>query len=74
MNTCRSTNRVIAGVCGGLAEQAGWSPTRLRVVWVLATVFTAFAGVIVYLALWFLMPKAPPAFEPVPLQPWKKVG
>ena len=66
---------MIAGVCGGLAEHLGWSPLRLRVVWVLATIFTAFAGVIVYLGLWFLMPKAPPvppAFESPPLQPWKK--
>jgi phage shock protein C len=65
----------IAGVCGGLAKNLGWSSTRLRVVWVLATIFTAFAGVVVYLALWFLMPKeAPPApnFEPPPLQPWKR--
>jgi phage shock protein PspC (stress-responsive transcriptional regulator) len=77
MKVCRSqNNRMIAGVCGGLAEHLGWSPFRMRVVWVLATIFTAFAGVIVYLALWFLMPKAspPPApsFEPPPLQPWKK--
>jgi phage shock protein PspC (stress-responsive transcriptional regulator) len=76
MNVCRSqNNRVIAGVCGGLAEHFGWPAFRLRVVWVLATIFTAFAGVIIYLALWFLMPKAPslpPAFESPPLQPWKK--
>ncbi len=65
---------MIAGVCGGLAENAGWSSTRLRIVWVLATVFTAFAGVFVYLALWYLMPKAPPGFEPAPLQPWKRTG
>ena len=57
-----------------MAEHLGWSPFRMRVIWVLATIFTAFAGVIVYLALWFLMPKAPPApaFDPPPLQPWKK--
>lgn len=66
---------MIAGVCGGLAEHLGWSPFRVRLVWVLATIFTAFAGVIVYFALWFLMPKAPlpsPAFDPPPMQPWKK--
>ena len=65
---------MIAGVCGGLAEHLGWSPFRLRVAWVLATIFTAFAGVVVYFALWFLMPKAspaPPTFESPPLQPWK---
>ncbi|MFZ1074419.1 MAG: PspC domain-containing protein [Verrucomicrobiia bacterium] len=75
MKICRSqNNRVIAGVCGGLAKHLGWSPARLRVVWVLATIFTAFAGVIVYFVLWFLMPKVPPApaFDPPPLQPWKK--
>ena len=55
-----------AGVCGGLAEHLGWSPWRLRLLWALMTIFTAFAGVLVYLALWFLMPKAPRRriFEP----------
>ena len=75
MKTQRSlSNKWVAGVCGGLAEQAGWSPARLRFVWVLATVFTAFAGLVAYIALWFLMPKAAPPqpqFEPAPLQPWR---
>ena len=65
-------NSLIAGVCGGIAQHLGWSPLRLRIIWVLATVFTAFTGVIVYLALWFLMPKAQAGFEPAVLQPWKK--
>ena len=67
-------NRVLAGVCGGIAQHLGWSPSRLRVIWVLATIFTAFAGVIVYLALWFLMPLPPANFESAVLPPWKKVG
>jgi phage shock protein PspC (stress-responsive transcriptional regulator) len=65
----------IAGVCGGVAEYLGWDSGRVRIVWVLATLFTAFAGVIVYLALWYLMPKASPPpqnFEPAVLQLWKK--
>jgi phage shock protein PspC (stress-responsive transcriptional regulator) len=62
--TRSTTNTVFAGVCGGLAGQFGWSPTRLRVVWTLATIFTAFAGLIVYLALWYLMPKETEAFAP----------
>ena len=68
------SNKVIAGICGGVAQVLGWSPYRLRIVWALATIFTAFAGVIVYFALWILMPKAPvdPIFEPPPLQLWKK--
>jgi phage shock protein C len=76
MKLCRSNADCrLAGVCGGLAEYLGWSSTRVRIIWVLATIFTAFAGVVVYLALWFLMPKAPiapPTFESPPLQPWKK--
>ena len=72
MKLTRSTDdAVFAGICGGLAEQFGWSPSRLRVVWVLATVFTAFAGLILYLALWYLMPKAPPGFQPAAEQPWR---
>ena len=68
-------DRRIAGVCGGLAKHLGWGSTRLRIVWVLATIFTAFTGVLVYLVFWFLMPKEPlPAltFEAPPLQPWKR--
>jgi phage shock protein PspC (stress-responsive transcriptional regulator) len=60
MKANRSTHdRMIAGVCGGLAEHLGWPAFRMRVVWVLATFFTAFAGVLVYLALWYLMPQEP---------------
>jgi phage shock protein PspC (stress-responsive transcriptional regulator) len=66
----------IAGVCGGLAEHLGWDSGKLRVVWVLATIFTAFAGVVVYFALWYLMPdELPPAptFKSPLVQPWKNV-
>jgi phage shock protein PspC (stress-responsive transcriptional regulator) len=69
--TRSTTDSVFAGVCGGLAETFGWSPFRLRVVWVLATIFTAFAGLIVYLALRFLMPETQPGFEPAAHQPWR---
>jgi phage shock protein PspC (stress-responsive transcriptional regulator) len=62
---------MIAGVCGGVAECLGWSSSRVRVVWVLATLFTgAFPGLILYCALWFLMPKTVLPESP-PLQPWK---
>ena len=78
MNLCRSReDRDIAGVCGGLAKYLGWSSSRMRIAWVLATIFTAFAGVVIYLALWYLMPKETPpapASDPPPLQPWKKMG
>ena len=52
-------HRMIAGVCGGVAEWLGWSPTLVRVLWVLLTPTTFFAGFVVYLILWVLMPNAP---------------
>ena len=50
---------IIAGVCGGLAESLGWSPTRVRIVYVTVSILSAgFPGIIIYLALWFLMPES----------------
>ncbi len=52
-------NRMIAGVCGGLAEWLGWDATLVRVLYVLVSVFSvAFPGIIVYLVLWVVMPRA----------------
>ncbi|MDP6478799.1 MAG: PspC domain-containing protein [Phycisphaerales bacterium] len=54
----RSSNRVIAGVCGGLAEYLGWDPTLVRIVW-LVLVLAAGTGVLAYLILWICMPLVP---------------
>lgn len=53
----RSNNRMLAGVCAGLADYFGWDVTVVRIVYVLATIFTAFSGTIVYLILWIVMPE-----------------
>ena len=53
-------HRMIAGVCGGLAEWLGWSPTWVRILFVLISILSvAFPGIIVYVILWIVMPKAP---------------
>jgi phage shock protein C len=53
----RSRNRVIAGVCGGLAERLGWSRDRFRLAYVILSIFSAaFPGILVYLVLWLVMP------------------
>ena len=49
--------RIIAGVCGGIAEWLGWSATTVRILYVLVSVLTAFSGVLAYLALWVIMPE-----------------
>lgn len=55
----RSTqHRIIAGVCGGIADWLGWSPTLVRVLYVLASIASAgFPGLLVYVILWIAMPK-----------------
>lgn len=51
-------HRVVAGVCGGLAEWLGWDPTLVRVLFVLVSVLSAgFPGILVYIAMWILMPE-----------------
>jgi phage shock protein C len=54
---CKSRERVIAGVCGGIAEWLGWDPTVVRVLYVLVSILSvAFPGLLVYIILWFVMP------------------
>ena len=53
----RSRNKLIAGVCGGIAEWLGWSATKVRILYVVVSILSvAFPGILVYIALWFLMP------------------
>lgn len=54
----RSNNRMIGGVCAGIADYFNWDITLVRIVYVLAIFFTAFSGGIVYLILWLIMPEA----------------
>lgn len=55
-----SQNKMIGGVCGGLAEWLGWDPTLVRAGYVLVSFFSAaFPGIIVYVILWAVMPKQP---------------
>jgi phage shock protein PspC (stress-responsive transcriptional regulator) len=53
-------NKVLGGVCGGLAEWLGWNPTLTRVLFVIVSIFSAaFPGILVYILLWIAMPEAP---------------
>lgn len=55
----RSKNKMIAGVCAGIAESFGWDTTLFRVVFVLVSILSvAFPGILVYLVLWAVMPKS----------------
>jgi phage shock protein C len=51
------TDKMIGGVCGGLAHWVGWNVTTVRLAYVLVSVLSAaFPGILVYLVLWLIMP------------------
>lgn len=48
-------NRMIAGVCGGIAEYFNVDPTIIRLLWVLFALTGS--GVIAYLIAWVIIPE-----------------
>ena len=50
------SNKMIGGVCAGLAEYLDIDPTIVRIVWVLMVLFAGF-GILLYIILWLIMPK-----------------
>ena len=55
----RSTNKVLAGVCGGIAEYFEIDPTLVRVAYAALSIFSAgFPGVLLYIIMLILMPQA----------------
>ena len=59
-------HKMIAGVCGGLAEYFDLDPTVVRVAYVLVSIVSvAFPGILAYVILMFVMPPPPPPGSPV---------
>ncbi|MEW6066458.1 PspC family transcriptional regulator [Desulforamulus profundi] len=51
------SQRMIAGVCGGIAEYLDIDPTAVRVLYAILSVLSAaFPGIIIYLLLVFIIP------------------
>jgi len=51
-----SDDRMIAGVCGGLALQFGVPTAVVRLAFVLMTLFMGGVGLVIYVVLWVVMP------------------
>ena len=51
------TQRMIAGVCGGLAEYFNLDATLIRVLFLILAVFGG-TGLVIYLVMWIIVPKA----------------
>lgn len=55
----KSSDRMLAGVCGGIAEYFGVDPTLVRAGYAILTVFSAaFPGILLYIILCLIMPKS----------------
>ena len=51
-------NRVVAGVCGGLAEFYGISAFWFRLAFLIALIPGGVPGIAAYLLFWIIVPKA----------------
>jgi len=49
-------NRVIAGVCGGMAEYFNIDPTLVRLLWVFF-ILAAGSGILAYIIAWIVIPE-----------------
>ncbi len=54
------TEKMIGGVCGGLAQYFEIDPTVVRLLWVIIILFGG-SGVLLYIILWLIMPLESPA-------------
>lgn len=55
----RSNNKMLAGVCAGLAEYFDVDVTMVRVLYTALTIFSAaFPGLLLYLVMMIIMPRA----------------
>ena len=58
------TERMIGGVCGGLAEYLNMDVTLIRLLFVLGAIFGG-PGIIVYLVMLFVVPEEPLAKDTI---------
>ena len=52
----KSSNRMLCGVCAGIAEYLGMDPTVIRLLWVILT-FCGGSGIIAYIIAAIIMPE-----------------
>lgn len=65
------TNKVIAGVCGGIGEYFDVDPVLIRLIWIMF-VFIGLSGVLAYIIAWIVIPKDPMQSKTLPNQKRKK--
>jgi len=51
-------NKILGGVCGGIAEYFGVDPVLIRLLWVIITLAWG-SGILLYIIAWIIMPRNP---------------
>ena len=62
-----TSDRMLSGVSGGLAEYLDVDSTLVRIAWVIVTIMSAGVGLLAYIALVIIVPTKP--FERAPASP-----
>ncbi|MCK5476308.1 MAG: PspC domain-containing protein [Candidatus Aenigmarchaeota archaeon] len=52
-------DRMLCGVCGGIAEHMAVDPTIVRIIWVILTIFGLGSGLLLYIICCFIIPEEP---------------
>jgi phage shock protein C len=64
------TNKVLEGVCAGVGEYFDVDPVLIRLIYLLATVFTGFVpGLVGYIIAMIIVPEEPKIDAPKPEEP-----
>ncbi len=63
-----TTERVLGGVAGGVADYFDLDPALVRVAWAILILASGGIFLLLYLVMWFVVPEAPPGFSYG--QPW----
>lgn len=64
------TNRIIAGVCGGIAEHLAVDPVLVRLIFILLTFATGLGpGILIYIIAWAIIPESPLITPSAPAAP-----
>lgn len=58
-----NSNRILGGVCGGIAEYFNVDPVIIRLIWIVFTVIYGF-GILLYLIAWVIIPESPEGYSP----------
>lgn len=63
-----SGDRMVAGVCSGLAQYFNIDPTIVRLLFVVATLFNG-AGLLAYIIMWIVLPEGVRSLPSAPQTP-----